>query len=748
MAERIKYRTEQFGGLMALLVLPSLFAMGVALSQTPAAKRTPIGKFITVTSPVDDVLFGRVMNVALNLQRQAQQEQRKAILVLEITPGSSPFYQVQGLAKFLRSNKLNAITTVAWVPKTVTGNNVVLALAADEIVMAEDAELGDIGRGKPLDDDERHFIVGLASDRHNVKLSAALAIGMIDRDQAVVKIQRKRGTPGRETVETEVVTPDELRELQRTKVFIGNPERIKEAGDLPLFRGGRMRRLDLLVAQTAESREDVARLYGLPRESLREEPGFGKAPQVELIRIKGVIDPLLATFVERQIRRVVAAGANTIIFEIESPGGYLTTSEELADLIADLKEENIRTVAYIPKKAISGAAIVALGCDEIYLAPHGEIGDAEPIGMKQGGPFEHVPEKLVTELSLYMRGLAARKKRPPALLEAMIQLDLQVYRVTNANTQAVWYMSEHDIHAANEEWTRGPLVPESRKGLLLAVDGNRAHELLLAEAPVADLADLQQRLGIPHVKLVAVGRTWIDTLVYVLNSPIAMFFLVVLGVALLYLELHFTSGLMGIGSALCFALFFWSKVLGGTAGWLEVVLFLLGVVCLALEIFVIPGFGVFGVSGILLVMASMVMAGQTWGNLKPGADMSNLSHTVGTLSASIVSVVLLAMLMSRYLPHVPLLGQLILSPPGATDDEAFFEPELRPELTAGGGSDANRNETLLGEQGVTMSILRPAGKARFGDRFVDVVSEGPYIPSGTTIEVISARGNHVVVRQV
>ena len=569
-------RHEQTRGRIAFALLPLLFAVGVALPRAiAAAEQTPIGKFVTVSSPVDDVLFGRVMNVALNLERQAVQEHRKAILVLEITPGSSPFYQVQGLAKFLRSNKLNAVTTVAWVPKTVTGNNVVLALAADEIVMAEDAELGDIGRGKPLDDDERHFILNLAGDRHNVKLSAALVTGMIDRSQAVVKIQRKRGNPGHETVETEVVSPDELRTLQRQKVFIGNPERIKEAGDLPLYRGGRMRKLDLLVSQTAESREDVARLYGLPREALHEEPGFGKAPRVRLIQIKGVIEPLLAAFVERQIRRSVAAGANTIIFEIESPGGYLKTSEDLADTIADLKEDKVRTVAYIPKKAISGAAIIALGCDEIYLAPHGEIGDAEPIEAKPGRPFEHVPEKVVSELATYMQTLAARKNRPPALLQAMVELNLEVYSVTNAKTGAVWYMSEHDLHAANEKWNRGPLVPESRKGLLLTVNGQRAHELLLAEAPVADLADLQRRLGIPHVKLVAVGRTWVDTLVYMLNSPFAMFFLVVLGVALIYLELHFMTGLMGIASAVCFGLFFWSKVLGGTAGWLEVVLFLL-----------------------------------------------------------------------------------------------------------------------------------------------------------------------------
>ena len=92
----------------------------------PMRKRRPSRWDDTLpsSSPVDDVVFGRVKNAALTLQNQAQTQQRRAVLVLEITPGSSPFHQVYGLAKFLSSIEIRDVTTVAWIPEAVNGNNV------------------------------------------------------------------------------------------------------------------------------------------------------------------------------------------------------------------------------------------------------------------------------------------------------------------------------------------------------------------------------------------------------------------------------------------------------------------------------------------------------------------------------------------------------------------------------------------------------------------------------------------------
>jgi membrane-bound serine protease (ClpP class) len=243
-------------------------------------------------------------------------------------------------------------------------------------------------------------------------------------------------------------------------------------------------------------------------------------------------------------------------------------------------------------------------------------------------------------------------------------------------------------------------------------------------------------------------RTWVDTLVFVLNTELALFFLVVVGFICIYIELHLMTGLLSIIAALCFALFFWSHFLGGTAGWLEVILFLIGAACLALEVFVIPGSGFFGVTGVLLIFASLILASQTWGNLEPNEDYKRLSYTMGTLGASIISIVVIALVTSRFLPHVRVFDKLVLSPPGGADLHRFG-PRLKPGLADdAAGHFADHPRSLVGQEGTALTVLRPAGKAKIHGRTIDVVSEGPFIPAESRLEIIEVSGNRVVVRQI
>jgi membrane-bound serine protease (ClpP class) len=160
---------------------------------------------------------------------------------------------------------------------------------------------------------------------------------------------------------------------------------------------------------------------------------------------------------------------------------------------------------------------------------------------------------------------------------AMADPDIKVFQATNAKTGSLWYMTEDQLHKGGADWVAGPLIRESAEGNPLTVGGSRAHELRIAEQPVADFEALKQRVGIPaDVRPARIGQTWIDSLVFVLNTRVVMGLLFFVGIICIYLELHFTTGLLGIISALCFGLFFWSKFLGGTARWLEVLLFALG----------------------------------------------------------------------------------------------------------------------------------------------------------------------------
>ncbi len=704
----------------------------------------PIGQFLTLNSPLDDRALTQFTTVAAKLVQQAEQEQRPAFLVIEIPQGSTPFHHLQALTRQLTSNQYANLRTVAWVPKTITGPNVLAVLACRDIVMHPDAELGDIGRGKPVELEDQQVALALAQKRHNPRVSTALIRAMLDPQEALWLV-RTAGEGANGMPETRAVTKAELEALQKTGVAIERAEVIKEPGVLGVFRGTTARQLEILVSHLAENRTDVAALFNLPREALRELPSENQNRKVRLIRVTGVIDTLQESFLERQIDRAVGGGADLLIFEIDSPGGLMLASINLAQKIASLDEKKVRTVAWVPKMALSGAAIISLGCDDIFMHPTAQIGDAGPIEIRPGQPVERAPEKILSPLRATMKTLAERKGRPVAVAEAMVDRQLKVFQATNRETGRVWFLSELELQGS-DEWNPGPQVREANGELLLTVEGTRAFELKIAEPPVNDVEELKTRLGLPAgMALNPVGKTWVDTTVFILNRPWVTGLLFVLGIVCLYLEANFPISLFGIGAVICFAIFFWSRFLGGTAGWLEVILFILGAGALAMEIFVIPGFGVFGITGILMLLASVVMASQSFGNLEPYGDMKQLLTTLTTFLGAMIGLGVAAAILSRFLPHVPLFEGMVLTSPGSLEASRSHEPQLAPGLLS---SARDSFSDLVGKQGETMSLLRPSGKARFDGRVCDVVSEGSYIPEGTPIEVIRVNGNRITVRAV
>jgi membrane-bound serine protease (ClpP class) len=550
--------------------------------------------------------------------------------------------------------------------------------------------------------------------------------------------------------ESRLVTTEELELLRNNRADIKDVQTIKEIGEPGRFSGTQARDLDFLVSHLAKSKGDLADFYGLDPDQLREKVAVAADVKVRLIRVTEVVDPILESFLIRQTERSIDEGANLIIFEIESPGGLLQSAESLARYIADLEQRKIRTIAYIPDYAYSGAALVSLGCDEIYLRENARIGDAGAIAeLGKEGKFEHVPEKILGPYKEILRNLAKLKNRPPAIAEAMAFKDLVVYQVTHRDNGRTWFMSEQEIHDSNGEWIKGPAVPESGNSQLLTVSGERAVELKIAKAVVKDLDDLKGWLSIPlEVKLNPVGRTWIDTLIFVLASPVVSGFLLFLGILCLYIELHSFTGFFAIISIICFAIYFWSKFLGGTAGWLEVILFSLGLLFLGIEMFVIPGFGIFGLSGLLLIVGSLIMASQTLSGLDAEFDIKQMAKGLKEIFAALISVIIVASIINRYLPRIPVINSAMLLPPGGIphDDEA---PRLRPDLVLQNELQKDNDfMRFMGMRGVALTLLRPSGKAKILDKTIDVVSEGNFIKEGSAIEVIKIAGNIITVRQV
>ena len=472
-----------------------------------------------------------------------------------------------------------------------------------------------------------------------------------------------------------------------------------------------------------------------------EEEGPPKASRGVLIRFEGPIGPMLEQYLYRKLERAKNYGADLVVLEIDSPGGFVDSSLNVAERLEEL--DWAHTVAWVPREALSGAAFVALGCNEIVMARDAAIGDAGPIFMDEDFLFRHAPEKVRTHLVRVMRDLAEARGRPPALTEAMVDMDLVVYKVKNGSTGEVTYLSDKELESLEDrdEWEKLGLVQESREGYFLEVNGARGVELGLADANVSGLVDLEARYQIRDGMLL-LEPTAVDTAVYILNWPLVTGLLLVIGLVALYFELNLPGiGLGALIAFLCFALFFWSRFLGGTAGWLEVVLFVSGAVFLAMELFVIPGFGIAGVTGILLLLASLVLASQHFIVPTTTGEAAVFGRTLMVVGISAVVFIGLAAVMSIYLGSIPILNRLALKPP---DPSAG-----KPGAAAGAPAAAvHASGVQVDDRGIAVSPLRPAGKARFGDAYVDVVTEGSFVEKEAKVRIIQIRGNRVVVREV
>lgn len=489
-------------------------------------------------------------------------------------------------------------------------------------------------------------------------------------------------------------------------------------------------------------------LLGLPGAALDDDgPRSKDAPHAGpvnavLVRFEGDITPMLRASLFRRLDTAEREGANLLIIEIDSPGGIVDDSKLIAERLRDVRWA--RTVAFVPREALSGAAIVALGCDDIIMAPGARLGDAGPVFLGEDFLFRHAPEKVRSDLVALVRQLAEAKGRPPALAEAMVDMDTVVYQWTHATTGEEAYMSAADVEALADAdpWQRGPIVRASRKGLFLEVHGREAVELGLAQGLAQSRDELKQRYGVED-ELRVLHPTAVDTVVYILNLPVVTGLLFVLGLIALYVELSSPGiGFGGLLAGLCFGLFFWSRFLGGTAEWLELVLFAAGVVFLLVEVLILPGFGLPGVAGILLVFISLVMAMQGFAIPETRRQMAIFANSMAVLALSGLAFAVAAYMLRRYFGKLPVLNQLLLRPPQA-GEAGHAGPEAGNPAAENVAADAAPN---VGDCGIAHTALRPAGKGRFGDHYLNVVTDSEFVKAGTAIQIVEFRGGRVFVR--
>ncbi|MGA1530680.1 MAG: NfeD family protein [Kiritimatiellia bacterium] len=439
----------------------------------------------------------------------------------------------------------------------------------------------------------------------------------------------------------------------------------------------------------------------------------GPAPVVYQIPIRDMIEPSLLYIMRRGMKEAEAAGADAIVFVMDTPGGRVDTTEEIIRLIEAI---DLPTYTFVEHNAISAGAIIALSTDHIYMAPGSKIGDAMPViaspqgGMQQLGDAER--EKVESYVDSLIRGIAQRKGRSEEMASAMVRRSVE-YKI-----------GDEIISKEGEILTLTHLEAER----VFEIEG--VERPLLSEGTVESVDEMLGRVDLAGAEIKSLEITGVEKVARV----IAMVAPILLTIGMLALWIEFQTPGIGYGAivgAVCLVLFFFGHHIAGLAGHEEILLFALGLILLLVEIFALPGFGLIGLTGIFLMAWSLLVSMAP--SLPNGPVIPSLPDLRIPIRNLVVSLLLSGvgmLLLSRSLPKARSASWLVLKESTSKTD---------------GYSSSDEHQDLLGQLGRTLTPLRPGGAAMFGEKRQDVVARGEFIDAKTAVKVVEVHGNRIVV---
>jgi membrane-bound serine protease (ClpP class) len=417
---------------------------------------------------------------------------------------------------------------------------------------------------------------------------------------------------------------------------------------------------------------------------------LGDGP-VMRIPIEGVIELGLAPFVERSLREAASLGAAAVILDIETPGGRVDAAERIVDAVSD---SEVPVFAYVNRRAISAGAMISLAAVEIFMRPGATLGASTPVD----GTGEKAPEKIVSVMRSSMRALAEARGLDPAVAEAMVDEEIEVAGIVEA-------------------------------GRLLTLTYSDAAAIGYATV-VDDWDALMANLGLQGREVREQRVNWAERTVRFLSHPVVAPFLLSLGFLGLLVEIKTPGfGVAGAAGVLSLALFFGSHMIIGLAGAEGVILFGAGILLLMVEVFLLPGVGVFAILGGAAMLIGVYLS--LLGGIPVAADFARASSV---LAAAVLLILVSSWALIRHLPQNRRLTRLGIFLGTATDRETGY-------------TSAIRRSDLPGRTGHALTDLRPSGTGLFGDERVDVVADSEWIEAGSPIRIMSSEGYRHVVRR-
>lgn len=399
---------------------------------------------------------------------------------------------------------------------------------------------------------------------------------------------------------------------------------------------------------------------------------------VWVLPIEGPIDLGLAAFVARSVKEAVHEGASLLLVEVNTFGGRVDAATEIRD---HLLGSGLPTAAYVTDRAWSAGALISLAADTLWMAPGSSIGAAEP---------RPVDEKSLSALRAEFESMAERRGRDPRIAAAMVDAGVAVEGLVGV-------------------------------GEILTLSAERARQVGYAEGVLSSRRAVLSALGLGEREVVVARPNWGERAARLLTGQAAS--QILLSLAFLGLLVEAASpGLVFPGALglLSLFLFFAGRAVVGLVGLEVILLFLLGVVLLLVELFLIPGFGLFGLGGIAAIFASFFYS---------FATAENALRSIGVaLGVTMAGAVVLWRLGKR----IRFWDRLILKTRQDVGSGYVAPSDFRP---------------YLGKGGRALTALRPSGTVEIDGERIDAVTEGSYVEAGRAVLVVKVEGTRVVVRE-
>ena len=464
------------------------------------------------------------------------------------------------------------------------------------------------------------------------------------------------------------------------------------------------------------------------------------------IKLEGDVEPSMYDFCARAIADALKENPDYIVFEINTFGGRLDAAFDLVDTIMAVKGPE--TIALVKKKAISAGSLIALACKKLYMLEATTIGDCAPIVQGGDGTPQIVGEKIQSPLRAKFRNLAQRNGYPELLSSAFVTPELEVLELTaklnkgkktERDTTLIIEGQKYAVLDSAEKKFWGAPKILVKKGELLTMTDKEAMELGFSKGTFKDRSEFETTLAIENAREVE------TTLGEDIASAIAAIsgILLILGFGALYIEFKTPGfGLFGIIGIILVAIVFLGQFAPQLDGYIPAILLVVGVALFLVEIFVMPGTFLFGIGGIICMIIALAMS------FSPAEMPEFVPETVETtfdatpwlfgllymLCCAAIALVF-PIAASKYL--IPLL------PEGWT-------PMLKADLETAASPTESVQEVNVGDVGLAKTFLRPVGQASFtmpdgSTKLFDVQTHGEIIEANTPVKVESVQEGHIWV---